>query len=255
MKNIKGAEVPIADALSRVSPRPAPPEGEFPVRHPPDHIESLSITDKASTDSQREIQWPSVKQTLRSDTWRVACFLREKCRKALLNFWNFCEELAIEDGLILKQERMVMPTTIRRDTFNNIQHGHLGQEKCLVRSRSVVFWPGITKDVTRLVQTFATCQAHQLKESNRSSKSYSVNHPATHGRYLAEICLSSKETNISWYVTLTASVQSLGNSSAEPPVSLSTTLNGIFDENGKPERLTTDNRLQYASPTSCRSIE
>ncbi|KAK2572478.1 hypothetical protein P5673_002729 [Acropora cervicornis] len=74
----------------------------------------------------------------------------EKFPKTFHNFWKFCEELAIEDGLILKQERIVMPTTIRRDTLNTIQHGHLGQEKCLLLARSVVFRPGITKDVTSL---------------------------------------------------------------------------------------------------------
>ena len=37
---------------------------------------------------------------------------REKCSKALHNYWNFREELTIEDGLIQKQERIVMPNTL-----------------------------------------------------------------------------------------------------------------------------------------------
>ena len=167
VKYVKGAEVPIADALSRVSPQPAPPEGEFPQLDihqitknlPASPIKLQQIRNETANDPTlsklREViheGWPATS---------------EKCHKALHTYWNFREELTIEDGLILKQERIVMPTTLRRGTLNTIHHGHLGQEKCLLQARSAVFWPGITKDVTNLVQNCATCQAHQRKQQKQ----------------------------------------------------------------------------------------
>ena len=45
-----------------------------------------------------------------------------------------------------------------------IHQGHLGQEKCLLRARTCVFWPGITKDVISLVQECNSCQRHQHQQ-------------------------------------------------------------------------------------------
>ena len=69
VKYVKGAEVPIADAHSRVSPQPASPEGEFPqldihqiTRNlPASPIKLQQIRNETAND-------PNVKQTPRSDT-------------------------------------------------------------------------------------------------------------------------------------------------------------------------------------------
>ena len=37
---------------------------------------------------------------------------REKYPQVLHDYWNFCEELTIEDGLLLKGSRIIIPTTI-----------------------------------------------------------------------------------------------------------------------------------------------
>ncbi|XP_048577115.1 uncharacterized protein K02A2.6 [Nematostella vectensis] len=79
----------------------------------------------------------------------------------LYDYWNFREELTIEDGLVLKGERIVIKPTLRPEILDTLHKGHLGQEKCLLRARTTVFWPGITKDVVNLVKTCESCQKHQ----------------------------------------------------------------------------------------------
>ena len=154
VKCVKRTEVPIADALSRVSPQPAPPEGEFPQLD----IHQVTKNLPASTIKLQQIRHETANDPTLSklrdvihEGWPAT---KEKCPKALHNYWNFREELTIEDGLILKQEQIVMPTMLRHDTLNTIHYGHLGQEKCLLRARSAVFWPGITRDVTSLVHNY-----------------------------------------------------------------------------------------------------
>lgn len=79
-------------------------------------------------------------------------YKREKCPEALHDFWNFRDELTIEDGLILKGDRIVIQPSLRQEMLEIIHQGYLGQEKCLLRARACVFWPGITKVVISLVQ-------------------------------------------------------------------------------------------------------
>ena len=67
---------------------------------------------------------------------------REKCPPLLHDYWNFREELTVEDGLLLKGDRILIPPTLRPEILDIIHQGHLGQEKCLLRARTCVFWPG-----------------------------------------------------------------------------------------------------------------
>ena len=48
-------------------------------------------------------------------------------------YWTFHEELMIEDGLILKGTRIVIPDKMREDILKQIHKGHLGLNKCQMR--------------------------------------------------------------------------------------------------------------------------
>ena len=109
MKYVKEAEVPITDALSRVSPQPPPPEGEFPQLDIQQIIENL----RASQIKLQQIRNETANDPTLSKLFDVIhqgwSLTREKCSNAL---HNLRKELTIEDGLILKQERIVMPNTL-----------------------------------------------------------------------------------------------------------------------------------------------
>ena len=45
-------------------------------------------------------------------------------------FWTFREELTVEDGLILKGTRIVIPTKQKEAILKLIHKGHLGLNKC-----------------------------------------------------------------------------------------------------------------------------
>ena len=62
------------------------------------------------------------------------------------------DEMTVYDGLILKNSRVVIPSSLRSDLLQRIHAGYLGQEKCKERARAAVFWPGITREITETVQ-------------------------------------------------------------------------------------------------------
>ena len=52
-----------------------------------------------------------------------------KIPKILHPYWTFHEELTIEDGLVLKGTRIVIPTTKREAFLRQIHDSHLGLTK------------------------------------------------------------------------------------------------------------------------------
>ena len=58
----------------------------------------------------------------------------------------------IEDGLILKGDRIIIPEPLRGWVLEVLHTGHQGETKCLLLARESVFWPSITNDIKQLVK-------------------------------------------------------------------------------------------------------
>ena len=71
----------------------------------------------------------------------------------------------MEDGLVTKGARLLIPSTLRRKTLEWIHEGHQGIEKCMLKAREEVFWPEISDDICEAIKKCGICQA-----SSKSSK-------------------------------------------------------------------------------------
>ena len=73
-------------------------------------------------------------------------------------YWTFREELTIEDGLILKGTRTVIPNKQRQAIWKQLHEGHLGLNKCKLRAKETVYWPGrMNNELENLVLNCALC--------------------------------------------------------------------------------------------------
>jgi hypothetical protein len=171
--------------------------------------------------------------------------MREQCPQLLHDYWNFREELTIEDGLILKQERIVMPPNLREEVLTTIHEGHLGQEKCLLQARSAVFWPGITKDVIKVVESCDACQKHQRKQQKQDL--LQPEPPCSLGRYSTPICLSIRVIHICCYQNEYSKFPIVRKLTSITSHAIINHLKSIFAGYGIPDKLVTDNGPQYVS--------
>ena len=68
---------------------------------------------------------------------------RKQCPAELWEYWNFRCELVIDDGLVLKGNRLVIPEELRTDVLKAIHTGHQGETKCVLLAHETVF---LTRD-------------------------------------------------------------------------------------------------------------
>ena len=54
-------------------------------------------------------------------------------------YWMFREEISIEDGILLKGERIIIPAVDQPDILQQLHHGHLGLIKCLHHAQVSVY--------------------------------------------------------------------------------------------------------------------
>lgn len=81
---------------------------------------------------------------------------------------TYKDELSVIDEIIYKNTRLVVPSTLRKEMLNKIHYNHLGMEKCKNRAREILFWPGMPKQISDIIQNCETCQRYQRAQTKES---------------------------------------------------------------------------------------
>ena len=67
------------------------------------------------------------------------------------SYWNFRGDITYTylNGLVLKGDRIIIPSVMRRETLSKIDEGHLGAEKCKRRAHQSE--PGLNNQIEQVV--------------------------------------------------------------------------------------------------------
>ncbi|GAB1608626.1 hypothetical protein Ahia01_001147000 [Argonauta hians] len=71
--------------------------------------------------------------------------------------FNFREEMTVQDGLIFRGDRVLVPRSLRSEMMKAVHSTHSGIESCLKRSRECIFWPGMSADIRNLISACEIC--------------------------------------------------------------------------------------------------
>ena len=72
-------------------------------------------------------------------------------------FWNYRDELSVAHGLMVKGQKIVVPNGLRGEMVERLHEGYLGINKTIARAREVLFWPGMTVDLTEKIKNCPVC--------------------------------------------------------------------------------------------------
>lgn len=61
------------------------------------------------------------------------------------------EELSIQEGLLLRGRRIVIPTNMRAEVLAQLPTGHQGISKCRAWAKQSVWWPGLSQEMEKVV--------------------------------------------------------------------------------------------------------
>ena len=78
-------------------------------------------------------------------------------------YWNYRKQLSIEDSLIMKRQRIIIPQVLQGYILAKLYASHQGAEK--LRARPSVFWEDLNKDVEDMTKSCKVCQ--ELKPNQR----------------------------------------------------------------------------------------
>lgn len=71
---------------------------------------------------------------------------------AIRPYWESCGELTLHDRLLLHHTRIVVPAAMQQETLRKIHQGHHEIQRCRLRAKVSVWWPGWSKQIEELVK-------------------------------------------------------------------------------------------------------
>ena len=80
------------------------------------------------------------------------------------NLWNIRDEHHLAEGVIFVGEKVLIPAKLRQQMLRLIHESHMGVEKCKARARTVMYWPGMAKEIEEEVFKCSVCMKHQKSQ-------------------------------------------------------------------------------------------
>ena len=154
-----GIKIPVADALSRVCLPPAE-TGQREQGHEVHFVTGLSTPININRIKEESLK-DSTLNLLKDIVFKGWPDQRKRCPQELWEFWNFRCDLIIDDGLVLRGDRILIPKILRKQVLEAIHTAHQGETKCILLAKESVFWPGITNDIRDMIHRCSECSKYQ----------------------------------------------------------------------------------------------
>ena len=168
IKYKKGSMMYLAETLSRAylnsSTLPSPRTDFFDEIAVIRIVEDLDVNEgniseiKVATAQEKDLK--SVMELVKSG-WPQK---RQGVPLAAHPFYTVKDELSIQDELLFKSERVVVPSSLQKKTLQLLHSSHLGMGVCIRRGRESFFWPGMNAQVKNYISKCSICLSFQPEQ-------------------------------------------------------------------------------------------
>lgn len=121
----------------------------------------------AATNS--DVTLPAVRDHVLSGTWPTS---KLEVPGPIKSYWEMQDELTVEQGLLLKNHKLIIPTSMRRLIIEKIHHSHQGVEKSKKVARDIFFCPGMARQIEDVVAKCEICNRYRNQNPKESMKGH-----------------------------------------------------------------------------------
>lgn len=155
LEHAPGKSIVLADYLSRYM-------NESEESHEDKTITESVLTINVSNEKMNELQRETQNDKILSKI-KEYCLLgwpnnKEKCEPSMRYYYRMRNEILLDNDILFYNERVIIPTSMRKIMLEKLHEPHFGINKTLKRAQSSVFWPNITNEIEQAVSHCRICQ-------------------------------------------------------------------------------------------------
>ena len=160
-------------------------------------------------------------------------------------YYNVRHELTMQNGLVFKDNRIVVPTSVRKDIIATVHRSHQGIQGCIHRAKDAVYWPLMNQEITDYVNQCSVCNTYRPEQCKEPLMPHAVpDRPwAKVGADLFELQRQHYLLLVDYYSNFFELVRLGSNTRAMHVIDA---MRSQFARHGSPEVLVSDNGPQFA---------
>ena len=85
---------------------------------------------------------------------------KRKLYGPIAKLWGERRNLSVHDDLLLRGRQLIIPQCLRKDILRHLHNGHQGITRTHEIAASLVWWPGISQDIERMVRKCPMCKKY-----------------------------------------------------------------------------------------------
>ena len=179
IKHLPGKTNHAADATSRhTSPSSSVHGTSLGMSSIPDLVESaLMASIRQDTQDVGNISWSLLGREKASDT-ALSSLLKlieqgnpslARNDHSLAPLWPICESVYAQEGVLLYQDRVILPSSLRSHVLQHLHAAHQGTSMMAQRARAIVYWPGMSTDICNTRDGCADCNRNAPTQAATSA--------------------------------------------------------------------------------------
>ena len=163
---------------------------------------------------------------------------------ALQPYWPCKGEITVQQGILMKADRVIIPSALRLKVLDKIHTGQQGIKKCRERAKREVWWPGLSRQIEEFVKECPTCIKTRRNHAEPMIPSRLPERPWQKvGTDLVD-WKGQEFVLVVDYFSRYCEIGVLHNSTSQEVIEH---LKAVFARHGIPETVVSDNGPQYSS--------
>ena len=156
-----GKEIVLADTLSRL-----PSVHNKETIHRDVRVDIVRFSDERIQELRNKTKDDQVLRTLTETIVTGWPKTIKELPTSIRSYWAFRDELSVEDVILLKGTRVIIPESMQPFILDRLHYGHLGIDNTRLRAKDSVYWININRDIETTVKSCHICQEHQPEQQH-----------------------------------------------------------------------------------------
>ena len=137
-------------------------------------FDSIKVAPERLTQLQKATAQDLALETLKTTVATGWPEKKEQVPIQVRDFWNYREEISLHNGILFKNQRVIVPKAIRPEILSRIHSSHQGGASCLRKARDIVFRPGMSAEIKDQVEKCSVCAEFQAKNASQPMQSHQI---------------------------------------------------------------------------------
>ena len=130
-----------------------------------DHTAFLPVTDSQWHQIKHASADDPVLQQLRTTIKEGWPEKRSDLPESLYPYYDMRDLLTAQNELVFKEERLVVPASLRKELVATVHSSHISIEGCIHRARDTLYWPRMATELREYVSICDICLSHHAEQT------------------------------------------------------------------------------------------